>query len=407
MMSSRTTTTPTMKRRPRRKADALPARTRRFLADLHLWIGVGFCIPFILLGVSGSYLVYHESFDALLAGGGSVTATDGPPRPAGEIVAAALAAAPDGAAATLLFMPDAPGEAARVRVGPADANFRDPRMVDMAIDPATLAILDDGDGGGGGRSALTTLMHRIHGHALIGGAGRPVIGWLGVGMVILGISGLVIWWPKRGQWRQALTIKRGARGLRLHRDLHGAVGFWSLIVFMVVSVTGVYIAFPRTLTAAVSAVTSGSVESTSPLAPPLTPIEAVEGAPPLDLGRLAESAQAAVPEGRLWRAMAPFRPGQPTRAWLALPGAADGAPSVTVSLDPWTADVLAIEDPRRFDAARTIEAWQRPLHEGRGLGPVWRALVFVSGLLPLLFAITGVSMWLIKRARRKRFKAGG
>lgn len=401
MMSSQTTTT--TKDRARRKADALPARIRHFLADLHLWIGVGFCIPFILLGLSGSYLVYHESFDALLAVGEGVTATGGPPRPAGEIVAAALAAAPEGAAATLLFMPDAPDAPARVRVGPADANFRDPRMVDMAIDPATLAILDDGDGGGGGRSALTTLMHRIHGHALIGGAGRPVIGWLGVGMVILGISGLVIWWPKRGQWRQALTIKRGARGLRLHRDLHGAVGFWSLIVFMVVSVTGVYIAFPRTLTAAVSAVTGGSAESASPPAP----IEVVEGAPPLDLGRLAESAQAAVPEGRLWRAMAPFRPGQPARAWLALPGAADGAPSVTVSLDPWTGDVLAIEDPRRFDAARTIEAWQRPLHEGRGLGPIWRALVFVSGLLPLLFAITGVSMWLIKRARRKRFKAGG
>jgi uncharacterized iron-regulated membrane protein len=35
------------------------------------------------------------------------------------------------------------------------------------------------------------------------------------------------------------------------------------------------------------------------------------------------------------------------------------------------------------------------------LGHIWRALVFLSGLLPLLFAITGVSMWWLKRARRR------
>ena len=389
------------RRRPRRKADAPTARLRRLLADLHLWIGLILCVPFVLLGLSGSYLTYHETFDGWLNGGAPPRTSGGPAQPPQAIVAAALADAPDGSHAVLMTMPASPGEPATVRVGPRDANFRDPRMADRAIDPATLAILNDGTGAG--RSAVTLFMHRLHGHAFIGGAGRPVIGWLGVGMVILGISGLVIWWPKPHQWRQALTIKRGARGLRLHRDLHGAIGFWSLLVFMVVSVTGVYIAFPNTLTAAVMAVTGEARDAAPPAA---TRVEPIEGLPPLDLGTLASRAADAVPEADLHRVMAPFRPGQPARAWLTAPNGADGAPSITVSLDPWTGDVLAVEDPRRFGAAQTIEAWQRPIHEGRGLGPVWRALVFLSGLLPLLFAITGVSMWLIKRARRKRFQAG-
>lgn len=43
--------------------------------------------------------------------------------------------------------------------------------------------------------------------------------------------------------------------------------------------------------------------------------------------------------------------------------------------------------------------WE-PLHGGEALGPIWRFLVFLVGFLPLLFVITGVSMWFKKRAAR-------
>ena len=49
-----------------------------------------------------------------------------------------------------------------------------------------------------------------------------------------------------------------------------------------------------------------------------------------------------------------------------------------------------------------MQAWQRPLHEGIGLGLVWKLLVFAAGLLPPLFVITGISMWLIKRNAKRR-----
>jgi uncharacterized iron-regulated membrane protein len=45
--------------------------------------------------------------------------------------------------------------------------------------------------------------------------------------------------------------------------------------------------------------------------------------------------------------------------------------------------------------------WLRVMHYGQGLGEVWRALAFFSGFLPLLFAITGVSMWWLKRTQRR------
>ena len=74
---------------------------------------------------------------------------------------------------------------------------------------------------------------------------------------------------------------------------------------------------------------------------------------------------------------------------------AHGAVGATVYIDPWRAQVVAKRDP-----SQNFLAWQRPLHQGSGLGAIWKALVFLSGLVPALFVITGVVMWVKKRQRR-------
>jgi uncharacterized iron-regulated membrane protein len=58
-------------------------------------------------------------------------------------------------------------------------------------------------------------------------------------------------------------------------------------------------------------------------------------------------------------------------------------------------------DPRKFSIGERILAWQHALHAGEALGGAWKILVFLSGLLPPLFVFTGISMWWIKRGRRK------
>src|SRR5207302_1046831 len=85
---------------------------------------------------------------------------------------------------------------------------------------------------------------RLHGNLLMGRAGRVYVGWLGLAVLVLGISGLILWWPRRQRWRAAFLVKRGARGLRLYRDLHGAIGIWTFVVFITVSFSGVCLAFP-------------------------------------------------------------------------------------------------------------------------------------------------------------------
>jgi uncharacterized iron-regulated membrane protein len=96
----------------------------------------------------------------------------------------------------------------------------------------------------------------------------------------------------------------------------------------------------------------------------------------------------------------PVRPDQPARVQLTREGHEHGKPMVTAFVDPAQRKIIEVRDPKDFSAGEAVMTWQRPLHAGRGLGSVWRILVFLSGFLPLLFAITGISFWWLKRRAR-------
>ena len=367
------------------------ASLRKVLRLAHLWLGLILCIPLVLIGLTGTILTFDRAFEAhpVLAAGEAHGAT--------EIVAAAAKAAPAGQVPSFFIPPAEPGAAATVRFsqpgkgGPA-------RGAMISVDPVSLAVLDTAGPGG-----FLRQVHMLHANLLIGTReGRSVVGWLGVVMLAMGISGLVIWWPRPGRWRAAFAVARTARGVRLHRELHGAVGIWGLLVFITVSFSGVWLAFPDTMAAMAGA------EAAAP--PPK--VQHTEGAQGhaqggIDIDRAIALAQAGLAEGVVRNVGLPMRPDQPFRINMAHKGDADGAPAVTVFVDPWAARVIESRDPSTLAAPLRFAAWQRALHTGMGLGPVWHVLVGLTGFLPLLFAVTGVSMWLMKRRARQRMAVRG
>jgi uncharacterized iron-regulated membrane protein len=78
-----------------------------------------------------------------------------------------------------------------------------------------------------------------------------------------------------------------------------------------------------------------------------------------------------------------------------------------VYLDPYRGQILAVRDPRTYTFAETMQAWLMPVHAGHGTGWLWRLLVALSGLMPVVFAVTGPTMWwLERRARRRAVRRG-
>jgi len=71
--------------------------------------------------------------------------------------------------------------------------------------------------------------------------------------------------------------------------------------------------------------------------------------------------------------------------------------SFTVTVDDQSGQTKAIRAAVRDRAA----AWIRWIHEGSHSGPLWAAIVFLTGIFPTVFAVTGIMMWLRKRSDRK------
>jgi uncharacterized iron-regulated membrane protein len=136
-------------------------------------------------------------------------------------------------------------------------------------------------------------------------------------------------------------------------------------------------------------------------------VEPVQGIEPVGIDAAVALAREQVPGTALRLVFLPARPDQLIRLALRREGEDRHGPAVTVLVDPWARRVATVFDPRVFSPGETILAWQHALHAGEGFGPVWKILVFLSGLLPLLFTVTGILMWLLRRRHRRTIPTAG
>jgi uncharacterized iron-regulated membrane protein len=134
-------------------------------------------------------------------------------------------------------------------------------------------------------------------------------------------------------------------------------------------------------------------------------IEPLPNSVAIDADRAVAVARGAAPAARLGSMNLPAEADQPYRINLIADDALAGAPAINAVVDPYRAEVVLLRDPRTYKLGDSIMAWQRTLHDGRALGSVWAFLVFFSGLMPPLFAVTGTAMWWLRRRARQQVRA--
>lgn len=370
--------------------------TRNVIRLVHLWLGLVLCIPLVLLGLTGSVLVFEDELrDAF--GSKPPTAATGPARPTDEIIAAARASAPQGYVPQSFMAPEEPGALAIVRLTQAQRAPGPGEQLRVAVDPVTLQTYPER-----GPDLLRQIFF-LHSTLLMKNReGRQLVGWLGVVMLALGVSGLVNWWPRARQWRAAFGVSRDAQGFRLHRELHGMAGIWGLLAFIAVSFTGVALAFPESVRAIVDPLLPARDLRAAATAIKVKPVKDQQ---PMSVDDAIGLARERVPEAELRLVFLPTRAEQPLRVAMVPNGRDRHAPLVAVFVDPWARRVVDVQDPRTFSTGETFLAWQHATHAGQALGPVWKFAAFLVGFLPLLFVATGLTMWWMKRTWRRTQRA--
>lgn len=386
--------------------------TKKLIRTLHLWAGLLFGTLLVLQGLTGSILSWRHELDALLNPGLLQVAP--PPgtrqgdtlRVAPALVGAVgdrLAAAEGYGRPNMLMLPEHAGDVfiAWYRPGKSTSVWQQGVTRQVMVDPATLAILGERRWGEAGLSRpqlMPTLFH-LHHYLLAGDGGKVVIAVEGVALLLLSLTGLVVWWPKltRSALWHALSFRLGAAWPKLSFQLHRAAGFWCAPVFLLLAISGIYFNMPAWVTPAVNALSPVTpneklVNRSAPAAGPLAPAAALA------------AAQARFPEGRISRLNFPAKAGQPYEVRVRQPGElrhGDGATRITI--DSGDGAVLRVVDPLRMQPGDRFLSWMFPLHTGEALGTAGRVLITLAGLMPLVFFVTGLVVWL--KFRRPKAKA--
>ncbi|QSA96003.1 PepSY domain-containing protein [Methylococcus sp. EFPC2] len=371
---------------------------RKLWLDVHLWLGLIAGVPLLIFGITGSILVFQQEIDEWL--NPHLLTVEARPegyRPLDELIDAGIAALP-GASLTFAAYPRNETAALRLRFNRKIPDAPATENREVAVDPYTARVIGQrlmGRSDSPFPKTFIGFIFELHYAFFLGETvGYACTGILGASLIISVLSGLIVWWPLTGKWRQALTLKRRASAERLNFDLHKTSGFYTTLVMLPVLFSGIYMNLPQYVVPVIelfSPVTYRYWFQSTPL----------PNAEPITLGQAVNIADQRYPSGRPdWIYGAP----EATRTYTVCKHDVNEPGSLLhrrcVVMDRYSGKILDIDDPSLGTAGEVFTHWQWPLHSGQAFGMSGRILVFVTGLAcPLLF-VTGLIRWLQKRRAR-------
>ncbi|MGH8436789.1 MAG: PepSY-associated TM helix domain-containing protein [Pseudomonas sp.] len=385
-------------------------KTRSLFQKIHLYIGLCFGGIFMLLGLTGSAIAWLHEIDSMLnpdlfhVGSMSGVVADNPVRVTSAKVREVvdrLAADPQYGRPVQLMLPEHADEvfvAWYRKESPDNASLLAIKISrQVMVNPYTLQVTGERDWGELGisrRLLMPTLFH-LHRYLAAGEFGKTVIGVSGLVLFVTALSGVVLWWPQlnRKALRQALSISRRGSWPRFNYSFHRAAGFIAAPVFVVLGFSGWYFNLPKWVTPIVS-----SVATVTPSDKPTN--QASSRGTPISPGQAMEAAQALYPNARVSRIALPSKPSMPYEIRVRQPGEirkGDGATRIMV--DAYSGEILQVRDPMRAPSGDTLLNWLFPLHSGEAFGSAGRIFISCFGVVPLLFLMTGLGIYLKRKKK--------
>jgi len=224
----------------------------------------------------------------------------------------------------------------------------------------------------------------LHQSLASGETGRTVTGASALVCLLLSVSGLVIWWPRKlVALRHVLWPRSGLRGRARNWQWHNAFGIMSLLPLFVLGLTGTVMAFPWAEKVLYAVTLSHEPPRLGKKAGSLPSVPGWKGR---QWQTWLDTAKTHAPAG--WtglRLRAPEKPGK--GPVINFRGRADGAATGNLVLAP-DGSFLSYK-PAGTDLVPRLRALARPLHTGVFLGLPGQLLIILAALSALVLAWTG------------------
>ncbi|MDP0498847.1 MAG: PepSY-associated TM helix domain-containing protein [Verrucomicrobiota bacterium JB022] len=248
--------------------------------------------------------------------------------------------------------------------------------------------------------------------------GRMITGVANIGFLLLCISGLYLWLPRRWSWRALrpiLWFVKGYKGKARDYNWHNVLGFWSLPVLVVLAATAVVISFrwghnlPFQLAGETPPEARNYGMMRTPPAEVPTPPEGAQRVP-LDVA-LTEVSNAypewvniglELPTPEQLAAETP----DPLHLGVTVPDYMPSRAYIPIESDPFTGTILKTTHFETRSPGLQARVWIRFLHTGGAFGFWGKLIASIACLASLVLVYTGFALtwrrWL--RSQKKKAK---
>jgi uncharacterized iron-regulated membrane protein len=216
---------------------------RRVNDWLHLWLGLISGIVVFIVSITGCFYAFQQEISDAMEPWRFVEVQDKPFVPPSQLLDTAQAYMPGKKPSGLTYS-HAEGAAA---VGFSSFENGKRSFTAIFMNPYTGGFLQKQQLIGNGEFNFFRFI--IDGHRALWlpyNIGRPIVGVCTLVFLVLLITGLIMWWPKKwnkANYKKSFKIKWSGSFKRVNYDLHNVVGFYSLVLAFVLAVTGLVWSF--------------------------------------------------------------------------------------------------------------------------------------------------------------------
>ncbi len=362
----------------------------RVNAWLHLWLGIFAGIVLVFVALTGTVIVYCDEIIEWSAGKARyVEVTGAQKMPVETVIAKLKKEIPKAKMSEVTAYKD-PTRSLRLRAFTKGAG-----LSFIYVNPYNGKVLKND-----ATANFFYIMAHLHASLMWHGVGSWIVDIATIIFLIELISGIILWWPKK--WNKhtrdaSFKIKWKAKAQRVNYDLHNVLGFYSSILALILTLTGLIIAF-EPVASTTAKIFGGDIETKWQKSMPKADFTKT----PMAINTVCEKEFSKFPTQKIatmWvynlDSSGFYTVTSTTKVGLK------SAENAHISLlDKYSGQDLRI--PPASLKAEYIEnnIWQ--LHMGTWMGQLGKFVTFFCGLICTSLPITGFLIWWLKGRKKKK-----
>lgn len=343
---------------------------------LHGYAGVIAGILLIIIGLTGSVLVFSEELDHFLNPQLLQVVPQDERVPLETVLNTVREARPE-LKAHRVIVPQKPDGVYTVMMESPSEEY-----TNVYVNPYSGTIL----GSRPFKQTLGGFLIELHLNLFAGDLGAKVVGLSGLLLLLLGITGVILW-PGWKRLTPGFKVRWKSPSRLVNYDIHKVVGISSLIFLTTLGFTGAAMTFYETAAPVIN-----WIARTPPLPDPPTS-QPVADTTPITIDEVLRKADAALPGAETTKIFPAKTSEAAVNVWKKFPQDAQPYGSSYVYLDQYNGTVLQLENS--FKAPINTQIWNQIylLHVGTYGGLITRVLYVLIGLTPIVLFITGLVLW--------------